>query len=309
MGQKLIFDPETGELLVSETLTKSPFSLGGQSLAKGDDGTPASRIYPELARALESGNSRFQQDTLEMLAAAGPAYVSLFPLVIPYLKATDPELQKSAEKALVRLGFDLASRNSISTLLQGEDNDLRLRLIKLCTFWGQQARGLSQSLAKLLGDDCTRIREAASKALAATGFHASALPIVERLMRHGNEMQRIALLQTLAGCAGTATSALPMVVSRLNDKNGRVVAGAAQAFRQIGFHASSYKEIQRILGHAEAERRCLMLELLADAGIKAVITAPIVFPLIADDDERVKRLAWRALDALGYNDGLLKPME
>lgn len=306
MSAKLIFDPTTGELIVAEKSaadqrqTQAPFF----EIRK-----PREAQSPAIELALRSDNVRIQLDMLHALTAAGGDYNRFTLQVLPLLQHENYTLREAALEALTHTGYAADCKPTLESFLQSPNLQLRKDTLRLCRNWGVEVRPLASLVLQTVLHENPQLREAALAALETVGFHASILPLAERLLLHGSAEQRILLLQALQRCGATAAAALPLVLQRLNDQHDEVVEQAIVTFRAIGFHASGLREVVRLLGHANRRKRLHMLELLHASGRQAQAAAAGVLSLMVDDDDNVALLAWKTLDVIGYCEALLKPLE
>jgi HEAT repeat protein len=322
MPEKLIFDPQTGELVwapdrvkyeqnrppvtrsVVHSLQKAKYERSGQ-------------LLPELQAILPSIRTRLSKDpsqcreVLEVLRLATPEYA---PVLDPLLQLVPTLMANASTFALLlevcaRIGWHPSALATAMELLQSPDSAVRIATLQIIGSCGRSARSLSLRVLQLFQDPMGSVREAVWSTLKLTDFDHRAAPEITALIRHRDTATRHRMLDFLMECREGVFLVMPALVMRLDDSDSAIRSRAESLIRQTGFVPISTGEWVRMLNHTKPERRQTVLEILKDFGDYARVLSPDILSLLADPSASIRLLAWNVLESVGLVPQCLRALD
>jgi HEAT repeat protein len=216
------------------------------------------------------------------------------------LESSDVAEQLKAVEDLAELGpLGAEAVPGLARLTQSKDLALQHEVVITLGRIGPAAAAAVPALTMTLDSKSTIIRHSAMHALRNIGSASkSAIPKLSQLAREKDPLLSVAAAWALVGIdpdnGALVKSALPVLVSALNNKSEDIRSDAVAALGEVG--AAAVSAVAAKLGDSNSDVCMRACDALAAIGVPAASAAP---KLIAKLDDRDANVCWHAARALG----------
>ncbi|MGE0432964.1 MAG: HEAT repeat domain-containing protein [Planctomycetota bacterium] len=278
-------DAEVVDALIARLADTSPVAIGA-ALAIAAIGPPAAKAVPVLSQLLDAESVELRAAVATALAGIGPASAPALERLLTMLD--DPQLGRYAAPALGAIGADaiapLLERATASGAGPRRDN-ARLALLKTTP-------GAASEAARLLPLITDRDPGVRGLCLSVwSRMHATddkvVAAMIHCLLNDGDEDVRTQVVQVLRGLHISSQPALVTAFAQCLDRESYyfVREQAVLALGDAGDAAlPALPQLIRSLSNRDVTERKGAAEALAHFGPKAAEAAPILVPLIGDND-------------------------
>jgi HEAT repeat protein len=321
MAERLIFNPETGELIhtsrhgslsdVTNNEVEPPAPVRADIQEESDkhrmsDKIRAVRMAKRLKRALESPDADVRRSALQILISSDASYRELISPLIMGLKDSVEEIRELSLKALRRCNPSATQLKLFQPLLRDRKAEIRSLAIEAIGAFSTKASIISGDVLELVQKNHSI--EEISVCIKATGISSASISQISALIRSTDLDIRLKTVRIFALADQKSLPALHLIVPRLDDPNSEVRKAASDAFSQLGFHYSAINEIKRLLKHTNAERRLSMIQLLSECGPSARELSVDLVDLITDKSLEISDVTEHCIDCIGLTKDALKPL-
>lgn len=256
-------------------------------------GPEAESAIPALVQSLIDSEENVRVYATEALVKLGKPSV---PPLINALNTDNIELRKSIVHTLGKLGTDGAKH--LLPVLDDKENGVRLAAIDAIATLGQDGQLATNKLIAILNNPDIQIRKSVVLALAKIEVKTERviMELTRSLREEEHKEVQLALMQALGSIGPQAESAVPVLVSRLREKDLELRLAALDALAEFKEAAKSAIPILvKLLGDTESELSNAASNTLSRIG------KPSVDPLLAalsSKDKSVRKYAARSLGHL-----------
>ncbi|MBN2068487.1 MAG: HEAT repeat domain-containing protein [Opitutales bacterium] len=321
MAERLIFNPETGELIytsrhgvlsqdVDSKEAPAPVEVGIEE--QGDGGTLAlkvkiSRMEKRLLKALQSSDPVVRTSGLKLLKECDLDYRRLAVHAIAALADSSETVRSEALSALNFMPPRKKDLSCFYPLLDPKRPEVIQATLSALGRLEDEARDASKYVIPLI-KSCPVCLPEITNCLRRIGVAQDAIHVASLLIRDSDATVRLSAISVFSECDSKALPLLHLIVPRLNDPVEEIRNAAADAFSKLGYHYSAIKEIKRQLDHSSVERCLIMIKLLSQCDSSARDLSPVLVDLLAHTDEHITSAAEYAIDCIGVTPDCIKAL-
>jgi HEAT repeat protein/mono/diheme cytochrome c family protein len=253
-------------------------------------------VEPLVERVRHDTNRTVRMYSIEALGEIGPGANAAVPALIEVFAREDDNLAGRAAWALAGIG--VLSMPALLQALENPDPRTRAHASHALGLVGADPGRVVPPLIGMLGDDDNLVRERAATALVELG--ADAVPYLgQALTGDPNWHVRGFAALTLGRMTPPRASAVPLLISALDDENATVRQLACWSLGRLGGQAAEATEpLSRALSSSEVDLRRMAIWALGNIGPAALLAKPALVALLEDPEPLVRDEAVEALQKL-----------